>query len=64
MLSWPVLHVSSPYTTGLNIRKSRDYFLIATAHVAHAQPMSQHTIEPLPILQEPTQHVLTRFGEA
>ena len=26
--------------------------------------MSQHTMGPLPILQQPTQHVLTHFGEA
>ena len=26
--------------------------------------MSQQTMGPLPLLQQPTQHVLTRFGEA
>ena len=50
MLSWPTIHVSSPYTIGLIIRKAMNCLVTVIAHVAHAQPMSQQTMGPLPIL--------------
>ena len=61
MLSWLALYVSSPYVAGLIIRKVRNCLITATAH---APRMSQQTMGPLPILQQSTQHVSTRFGEA
>ncbi|KAK9999285.1 hypothetical protein SO802_018888 [Lithocarpus litseifolius] len=55
ILSWPALHVPSSYTAGLIIRKARNYLVTIIAHAAYAQPMSQQTMGPLPILQQFTQ---------
>ena len=59
MLPWLALYVSSLYTAGLIIKKARNCLVTASAH---AEPMSQQTMGSLPILQQPTQQVLTRFG--
>ena len=56
MLSWSTLHVFSPYTAIVIIKKARNYLVIANNYSCtsvHSQPISQQIIGPLPITQQP-----------
>ena len=59
---FPGLHSKSDHQESQELLGS--CLVTATSHDAHAQPMFQQTMGPLSILQQPTQHVPTRFGEA
>ena len=65
MLSWPALHISSPYTVGLNIQKVRNCLVTVDnccCTLCTCQPMSQHIIRGLlPILQQSTHNCSIAF---
>ena len=64
MLSWPALQVSSPYLVGLIIRKARNYLVTAANCHYTCQPMSQHIIGLLPMLQQPTHTCSNMFQKS
>ena len=57
MLSWPALHVTSPYITSLILNKARNCLVTAIAQSAHANPCLSRSLGLYPMLQQPTQSV-------